>query len=286
MKFITVFFASLFAVTLCVSFTKIKRIPSQISLKATPNVVIEGVFLNGNQMYLDQTLLKQNVLNLQYYLVPGDIFEVKMKKSEDGPSGINGMIQFMEGSEGAHRGFHTGQDWICNKKEPKKEASLQKGDEQGTWIWADDSLSDVACSFKIPCPEKETTNVFKNTNQVVDSSKPKEEKQSVIIPKVEETKKYPYFFCVETINTHDNVVYVAIRNEGNKLLCAASPGDKEKPCTTYFDKSMCEKAAKIKVNIDQQALCEKDEVCKKVIEKVNKDKTLVQEMKLSEKQNK
>ena len=280
MKLTTVLFASFFAASLCVSFTKIKRIPSEISLKATPNVVIEGVYLNGNQMYLDQTLLKQNVLNLQYYLVTGDIFEVRMKKSGDGVSGINGMIQFMEGKEGSHRGFHTGVDWICNKKEPKKEMTLQKGDEQGTWIWADDSSNEVSCSFKIPCPDKEATNVFKNTNQVVTTSQAV--KKEIAKP-IEETKKtYNLYFCQETKRGYDTI-YIPVRlNKNKQLKCAIKKTDDR--CNYYDSLIMCNASTKILTRVDDEMECPQNlEECKEIANRIQSNKSLKSEMELSAK---
>lgn len=281
MKFTTVLFAYFIAATLCVSFTKIKRIPSEISLKATSNVVIEGVYLNGNKMYLDQTLLKQNVLNLQYYLVTGDIFEVRMKKSGDGASGINGMIHFMEGKEGAHRGFHTGVDWICNKKEPKKEMTLQKGDEQGTWIWADDSSNEVSCSFKIPCPDKEDTNVFKNTNQVV-TSKPAELEKKEIVKPIEENKKiYNPYFCQETKRGH-STIYIPVRlNKKKQLICAVKTTDNR--CNYYQSLDNCNVSTRILRSDDEMECPPHLEECKIIANTIQSNKSIKSEMELSAK---
>lgn len=220
-----------------VSFSKKGNVLSTIMIKGQHGTQIEKIFLNGNEMFIGTEALQNNLINLQYYLFPGDILTVQSKKT--GPNG--GLIGEIDYSYQDEKGvitkafFPTGSSWVCNQKAPKE---IKENNEEIS-IWSDDDAQEAICSYKIPCdpnilakfPPK--TNIF-NKNRIQ--------------PTLETKKKKYQCYPIKNGEKYKNQLIAVRYNENKQLLCVADVSNNvaSNKCHIYdFSHEVCKLHADI-----------------------------------------
>lgn len=222
-----------------ISFSKKGKVISTIMIKAQQGTQIEKIFLNGNEMFIGAEALQKNLINLQYYLFPGDILAVQSKKT--GP--VGGLIGEIDYSYQDEKGvntkafFQTGSSWVCNQKAPKE----IKGNNGEITIWSDDDAQEAMCSFKIPC-DPNILAKFPPKNKNFNNNRDQPTLGA-------EANKYQYQ-CHEIKNGDKyKKQFIAVRsNENKQLLCLAeiSSNVVSNKCHIYdFNDEECKIHAKI-----------------------------------------